>query len=121
MAMCNCFDIILPTLPLPFRLIKIGLPLIVDDYLYLLPAMTYSVILALSVALYVLRYILQWFLFRRRGGNAPARPTFTLRDLPRISVVALLIAIERILYRYGSGFALGIELTAIKVDNAGTG
>lgn len=78
--------------------------------------MTYSITLAVSIAIYVLRYALQWLLFRRRGGKAPVRPKFTLRDLPKISIIAFLIVIERILYRYTYEFALGVELTVLKVD-----
>lgn len=92
-----------------------GFVLTVDDGVYLLPAMTYTITFAVSITIYLLRFALQWLSYRRRGGKVPVFPKFTLRDLPRISVVAFFIVLERILYRYTYEFALGVELSVLKV------
>jgi hypothetical protein len=88
----------------------------VDDYLYMVPAITYSMILVLTFTLYVLRFGLQCWMYRRYKSVAPTTPTAKmLRHIPRIFAVAAMITLERILYRHASGFALGLELTIIKV------
>jgi|SRR5579859_1068330 len=83
----------------------------VEDSLYILPAMTFSVILLGTSVLFFLRYLL--LILQRRGANPPQG--FTLRTFMRVSGIALLIALERILYRYGTSFMLGVELTVLKV------
>lgn len=90
--------------------------LISEDYLYLIPAMTYTFLLALSTGLYFLSGIIQLIKRRRYGKEASSRSNWTLRNLPRIAVVASLIVFERIVYRYSYSYALGLELTLLKVS-----
>ena len=66
--------------------------------------------------LYVIRFILQWILYRRHRGDPPKRPSLSLQTFPRIAVVAGLIILERLIYRYAYEFALGLELTVLKVS-----
>jgi len=89
--------------------------LISEDYLYLIPAMTYTFLLTLTAGLYLLSGIIQLIKRRRYGKEASSRSNWTLRNLPRIAVVASLIVLERIVYRQSYSFALGLELTLLKV------
>ena len=87
----------------------------IEDYLYLIPAMTYTTILALSSALYLLRVIIQLMNRRRYVADISPQSGMTLRNLSRIAIVAALIVFERIIYRHAYFFALGLELTLLKV------
>lgn len=87
----------------------------VEDSLYLIPAMTYTSILVLSSALYLLRSIIQLLNRRRYIADVSPQSGMTLRNLPRIAIVAGLIVLERIVYRQAYSFALGLELTLLKV------
>ena len=91
-----------------------------EDYLYLVPAATFSFTLILSSGVYVLHILLQCYRHRRRGGGgirtAESRGlNFTVRNFPRVAVIAGLIVLERIIYRHAYPFALGLELVLIKV------
>lgn len=89
--------------------------------MHLLPAITYTTILVVTVILYVIRFILQWILYRRHRGDPPKRPSLSLQNIPRIAVVAGLIILERLIYRYAYEFALGLELTVLKVSFGSNG
>ena len=92
-----------------------------EDYLYLVPAATFSFTLILSSGVYVLHILLQCYRHRRRGGGGAIRTAesrglnFTVRNFPRVAVIAGLIVLERIIYRHAYPFALGLELVLIKV------
>jgi len=91
-----------------------------EDYLYLVPAATFSFTLILSSGVYVLVFLLQCYRHRRRGGGAirtaeSRRLNFTVRNFPRVAVIAGLIVLERIIYRHAYPFALGLELVLLKV------
>ena len=77
--------------------------------------MTSTTILALSSALYLLRGITQLLKRQRYGPDVSLQLNMTLRNLPRIAIVAGLIVLQRILYRHAYSFALGLELTLLKV------
>src|SRR5271156_5131206 len=77
--------------------------------------MTYTTVLVVTVILYILRFILQWIRYRRHRGDPPKRPSLSIQNFPRIAIVAGLIIIERLIYRYAYEFALGLELTVLKV------
>ena len=77
--------------------------------------MTYTTILALSSALYMLRGIIQLMNRRRYVADVSPQSGMTLRNLPRIGIVAVLIIFERIIYRHTYSFALGLELILLKV------
>lgn len=98
-----------------FRLPVLELGLHVDDYLYLVPAMIFSVLAFLCTSLYTLRHILLWWRYRRGGGESPTLPRLSIRDLPKIVPVAALMVMERALYRYAYQFALGLELNILRV------
>ena len=89
--------------------------IIADDYLYFIPAITYSLILFASTATYVIKFQEQLIRHRRFGSKMPRRPKLFTPDLSRIGVIAFLIVLERIVYRYSYSFALGLELTVLKV------
>jgi hypothetical protein len=86
-----------------------------DDNLYLIPAMTYSSILVLSSTLYTLRFLLQCWKYRRYKTVASQKTKWTMRHLPKVMGVAGLVILERVVYRHASTFALGLELTILKV------
>ena len=77
--------------------------------------MTFSILAVLCITLYTLRYILLWWKCLRRGGETPVRPKISPRDLQKVLPIATLMIVERALYRYASQFALGLELTVLKV------
>lgn len=77
--------------------------------------MTFSILAVLCITLYTLRYILLWWKALRRGGETPVRPKISPRDLQKVLPIAALMIVERTLYRYASQFALGLELTVLKV------
>jgi hypothetical protein len=77
--------------------------------------MTYTTILAFSSALYLLRGTIQLIKRRRYVAEASFQSGVTLRDFLRITTVAGLIVLERIVYRHTYSFALGLELTLLKV------
>jgi hypothetical protein len=77
--------------------------------------MTYTFLLTLTAGLYLLSGIIQLIKRRRYGKDASSRSNWTLRNLPRIAVIASLIVFERIVYRHAYSLALGLELTLLKV------
>src|ERR1700685_1221706 len=82
-----------------------------EDYLYLVPAATFSFTLILSSGVYVLHILLQCYRQRRRGGGgirtAESRGlNFTVRNFPRVAVIAGLIVLARITYRHVYPFDL---------------
>jgi hypothetical protein len=77
--------------------------------------MIWSILAVLCVTLYTLRYLLQWWRYRRSGGEAPPLPRVSLRDLPNVVPVAILMVAESALYRYAYQFALGLELNILRV------
>jgi hypothetical protein len=77
--------------------------------------MTYTFLLTLTAGLYLLSGIIQLIKRRRYGKEASSRSNWTLHNFPRIAIVASLIVFERIVYRYTYSFALGLELTLLKV------
>lgn len=87
----------------------------IEDYLYLIPAMMFTIILALSAGLYLLRGIMQLVKHRKYGSDVSLRLNLTVHNIPRIAIIAGLIVFERIVYRYAYSFALGLELTLLKV------
>ena len=86
--------------------------------MYLIPAMTYTTILAFCFALYLLRGIIQLTNRRRYVADISLQSNLTLRNLPRTAIVAGLIILERIIYRHAYSYALGLELTLLKVHLA---
>jgi hypothetical protein len=91
-----------------------------EDYLYLIPAATFSVVLFLSSGIYVLVFFLQCYRHRRRGRGGirtaeSRRLKFTVRYFPSVAIIAGLIVLERIIYRHAYPFALGLELVLLKV------
>ena len=80
--------------------------------------MSYSTILFISALLYVLRFLLGLRRWRRQttSGSFRQRIRSSLRNIPRIAIIAGLIVLEHMLYRYTSGFALGLELTVLRVN-----
>jgi hypothetical protein len=87
----------------------------IDDNLYLIPAMTYTSILILSSTVYTLRFLLQYWKYRRYKTVAPQKTKWTMRHFPKVAGVAGLIILERVIYRHTSTFALGLELVILKV------
>ena len=84
----------------------------------MIPAVTYSTLLLLSGALYVLRGLLS---SRKRSSDTSyQRTTLSSRSFSKIASVAGLIVLERIIYRHASSFALGLELTVLKVCRSPT-
>ena len=77
--------------------------------------MTYTTILVLSTALYLLRGIIQLMRRRTYVANVSLQSGMMLPNLVRIAIVASLIVLERIIYRHAYSFALGLELTLLKV------
>ena len=77
--------------------------------------MIFSILGVLCISLYTLRHILLWWRHRRGGGEAPTLPRLSLRDLPKVVPVAVLMVMERALYRYAYQFALGLELNILRV------
>jgi hypothetical protein len=77
--------------------------------------MTYTSILVLSSALYLLRSIIQLLNRRRYIADVSPQTGMTLRNLLRIAIIASLMVLERIVYRQAYSFALGLELTLLKV------
>lgn len=102
-------------LHISFRFYPVEVVLTADDYLYIIPAMTFSILAVLCITLYTLRYMLPRWKSRGGGSDALAYLKVSLRDLPKVVPVAALIVAERALYRYASKFALGLELTILKV------
>jgi hypothetical protein len=101
-------------LPVPSRSVISTTELIVEDYVYLLPAMAFSITLVLCTLLYILRFLLQLRRCRQQDDSQP-RSKWSSRGFSRICLVAGLIVLERLLYRYANDFALGLELTVLKV------
>jgi hypothetical protein len=76
--------------------------------------MQFSVLFVACGALYALKLLIQ----RRRQKakeETPSQPLLQVRLLRPVGVIAALILVERIVYRYASSFALGVELTVLKV------
>ena len=87
----------------------------IDDYLYLIPAMTFTVVLALSSGVYMLYFLFQLHPRHRRRGIELRRLNVTFRYFSRVATIAGLILLERIVYRHAYPFALGLELVLLKV------
>jgi hypothetical protein len=90
---------------------------VVEDHLYLIPAMQFSVLFIACSTLYALKLLIQ----RRRqkvNEESPSQPLLQVRFLRPVGVIAALILVERIVYRHASSFALGVELTVVKVHRS---
>ena len=84
--------------------------------MYLIPSITFTIILALSTGLYLLLVIIQLIKYIRYGSQLSILSSWTLQNVPRIATVAGLIVLERIVYRHAYSFALGLELILLKVE-----
>jgi len=91
--------------------------LTIDEFVYFLPAATYSIILLVTLLLYCLRFLLGLRRWPRQAAATSTSPRLRipLKNFARIAVIAGLIVLSHLLYRYASEFALGIELTVVKV------
>ena len=89
--------------------------LTLDDFIFILPAVTYSTILFITGLLYCLQYLLHWWKYRRTCGEGPLLAKLGLQNLPKIATIASFIVLERLIDRYANGFNLGLELTMLKV------
>jgi hypothetical protein len=84
--------------------------------LYLIPAMQYSFLFLVSGVLYALKYLMEKR--RQRRGNGAESSSLSIlnsRHFRRVAIVAALIVLERIVYRHAYFFALGVELSVLKV------
>lgn len=105
----------IPILSVPIWFIRILQPLMIEDFLYLIPAMSYTTIFLGCIGPYLLRAPPQYIKYRLFGGEMPVLPRLSWNSSLKIITVAGLIILERILYRYAYSFALGLELTLLKV------
>jgi hypothetical protein len=95
--------------------------LTLESFLYFFPALTYSVVLGFGTVLYLLYFALQCRRHRKFAlPSSDAVKTYT-QPLPKTFLIALLILLSHILYRYADAFSLGLELTILIVSRrAGT-
>jgi len=79
--------------------------------------MQYSFLFLLSGTLFALKALVESRRRRRRKNldSRPPQPVLNFGQFRSVGVVAALIIAERIVYRHGYQFALGVELSVLKV------
>jgi len=78
--------------------------------------MQYSFLFLLSGTLFALKALIERRHRRRKNrDSAPSQALLSFGQFRQVGVVAALIIAERIVYRHGYQFALGVELSVLKV------